>query len=184
MPDPRNIIDPYKYWTNEAIVADLDTKRHNFGVLCVNIQGDFNVGSVVRNANAFLAQEVILYGRKRFDRRGSVGTYNYTHFRHVREVDSLDIVLNDYELVVGVDNVEEAAPLEIFEWPTNKKVLMCFGEENSGLIPEIVTRCDSVVFIRQYGSVRSLNVGCASGIAMYDYCRKINAEICSPLGRA
>ena len=173
MSDPRNVIDTYKYWKHEAIIADLDVKRHNFGVLCCNIQGDFNLGTIVRNANAFLSQEVIIYGRKKFDRRGAVGTYKYTHFRHVRETEELDETLSGYDLIVGVDNVDRAIPLENFEWPKDKKTLMCFGEEGGGLPYEVIDKCHKIVYIKQYGSVRSLNVGCASSIAMFHYCTQL-----------
>lgn len=164
--DNRNVIDPYKYWNTEAIKADLDTKRHNFGVLTVNIAGDFNIGSVIRNANAFLAKEVVIYGNRKYDKRGAVGTYNYTNFKHVREVNELPDVP-----IIAIDNVPCSVPIENYVWP-NEYFLMAFGEENSGLPPEILDRAKTVLYITQYGSVRSLNVGCASAIAMYDFTRK------------
>ena len=171
--DTRNIIDPYKYWTTEAILADLDEKRHNFSVLCCNIQGDFNLSTIVRNSNAFLAKQVIIYGKKKWDRRGAVGTQNYTNFKHVCEADDsqLDELLKDCH-VIGIDNVENAKPINKFDWNIDKHIVMCFGEENSGLPKEILDICDDIVYIEQYGSVRSLNVGCASSIAMFDFCSK------------
>lgn len=169
----KNVIDYYKYWETDAIKADLDVKRHNFGVLATNIQGDFNVGSIVRNANAFLAKEVILYGRKNYDRRGAVGTQNYTQFNHVREFGLTD--QTNKVPIIAIDNVDGAVPMDDFVWPT-EYFLMAFGEEQVGLPKEILTIAQSVVFIRQYGSVRSLNVGCASAIAMYDYTNKLQAR--------
>lgn len=165
--DTRNVVDYYRYWETEAVKAHLDARRHAFSVVVWNELRDFNVGTVVRNCNAFLAKRVYLLGRKRFDRRGSVGTYLYEHLVHVERADELP------ELpIVGVDNVEGALPLEDFAWPAGE-FLMAFGHEQSGLPPELRERAAQLVYITQYGSVRSLNVGTASGIAMYDYCRKL-----------
>lgn len=169
--DPRNVIDYYKYWGTEAIKADLRTKHHNFSVLISNEFNDFNIGSVIRNANAFCAKEVIIFGRKKYDRRGTVGAHLYLDLKHVKMVEELDLV---GKIVVGFDNVEGALPVENFEWP-KEHVVMVFGQESTGLSSDMLKLCNHLVFITQYGSVRSLNVGCASAIAMYDYCRKMNS---------
>jgi tRNA G18 (ribose-2'-O)-methylase SpoU len=167
--DHRNVIDVYKYWTTEAIKGNLDTKRHNFSVLISNQFKDFNIGTVIRNANAFLAREVIVYGRKQFDRRGTVGTHLYENLKFVKFTEELDLA--DY-CVVGFDTGDDAVPVETFQWPKDKHVVMVFGQEDIGLVPELRNLCERILYIRQYGSVRSLNVGCASSIAMYDYCAK------------
>ena len=60
--ETRNIIDHYHYWATDAIKANLDTKRGNYSIVCCNIGNDFNIATVIRNANAFLAKEVIIYG--------------------------------------------------------------------------------------------------------------------------
>jgi tRNA G18 (ribose-2'-O)-methylase SpoU len=167
--DPRNVIDVYKYWTTDAIKADLRTKHHNFSALITNKHHDFNIGTVIRCANAFCAKEVIIHGRKKYDKRGAVGAHLYTTMKHVRFTDDLD--LGD-SLVVGIDNLDGAVPIESFEWPKDRHVVMAFGQEQTGLTPDMVARCHHLVYIKQYGSVRSLNVGVAAGIAMYDYCKK------------
>lgn len=171
MDETRNIIDYYHYWKTDAIKADLDTKRHNFSVLISNQLNDFNLGTVVRNCNAFLGKEVIIYGKRWWDKRGAVGTHNYENFKHIREVEEL--TFDDNTLVVGIDNIPEAVPIDTFEWPHDKHVVMVFGQEQVGIPPELHKVCSKFVYIRQYGSVRSLNVGTAAGIAMYDYCSKI-----------
>jgi len=160
--DNRNVIDYYKYWKTEAILADLNEKRFNYGVICANIQGDLNLGSVIRNANAFLAKEVIIYGRKKFDRRGAVGTQNYTNFKHVKEVDELPRNVP----IIAVDNIGSAVDISTFTFPS-EYFLLAFGEENVGVPQEILDVATATIYIKQYGSVRSLNVGCASAIAMY-----------------
>jgi tRNA G18 (ribose-2'-O)-methylase SpoU len=168
--ETRNIIDHYWYWDTEAIKADLDTRRHKFGVLTTNFGNDFNIASVIRNANAFMAEMVYIYGRRKWDKRGAVGTHNYLHIKHLP--DDFDLGgLEDYYTLVGIDNIPGAVPIDDFEWP--ERTLMCFGQEQIGLPQNVINRCKSVVYIKQYGSVRSLNVACASAIAMQDYCRKV-----------
>jgi tRNA G18 (ribose-2'-O)-methylase SpoU len=174
MEETRNIIDHYHYWKHDDIVADLDTKRHNFTVLCSNLGNDFNIATVIRNANAFLANSVWIYGNKQYDRRGTVGTHNYTHFRHFKEDQEAELLKAMRGMyVVGVDNVGDAKPINEFAWPVKKPVLMVFGQEQIGIPKKLLDLCDELVYIKQYGSVRSLNVGTASGIAMYDYCSKV-----------
>lgn len=167
--DNRNVIDYYKYWTTEAIKADLDLKRHNFSVLVGNEINDFNLSGVIRNCNAFLAKEVIIYGRKAYDRRGTVGTHLYENLKHVRFTDELSFPPDT--LVLGFDNIDNAKPLESHTWDYSRHAVMVFGQENIGLTEALRDLCHDLLYIRQYGSVRSLNVACASGIIMYDYCK-------------
>jgi tRNA G18 (ribose-2'-O)-methylase SpoU len=174
----RNIIDHYHYWRHEAILSDLDTRRNNFTVLCCNLYNDFNIATVIRNANAFLSKKVIVYGNKKYDRRGTVGTHHYTHLEYILNKEMLiDFLLqNNFYRIVGVDNVEKAVSLPKYDWGSPKKdqeILMIFGQEQVGIPEDILDLCDDVVYIPQYGSVRSLNVGTASGIAMYDYATKV-----------
>lgn len=171
--DTRNVIDYYKYWETEAITADLDTKRHNFSVLCANVQGDFNIGTVIRCANAFLAKEVMLFGRRAYDRRASVGTHHYTHFKHVRDLAGLEEVKASGAYIIGVDNMPGAEAIDDVEIPLDRHVVFAFGEEQVGLPQELLDVCDKLVYIKQFGSVRSLNVGVAAGIVMYEYCRRL-----------
>jgi len=176
--ETRNIIDFYAYWKHDAIVADLDARRNNFHVLCSNLYNDFNIATVIRNANAFLAKKVIIYGNKQFDRRGTVGTHHYTRFDHVRTKEGLIDFLSksNFHRIVGVDNVDRAVPIHKYDWGNPEKhqdVLMIFGQEQVGIPQDLLDLCDDVVYIQQYGSVRSLNVGTASGIAMHDFCSRM-----------
>lgn len=167
--DTRNVTNFFKYWTDEAIKTNLDSKRHNFSVLVQNVIKDFNLSTVIRSSNAFLAKEVIIYGSKQYDRRGAVGTHNYENIRHVKNTNEL--VFPDNYFIIGVDNIEDAKPIENYNYPTNKHVLFVFGEENIGLTDELKAICHDFIYIKQYGSVRSLNVGSAASIVMFDYCR-------------
>lgn len=165
----RNVIDHYKYWRTDAIVADLDKKRHNFSILISNQFNDFNIGTIIRNANAFLAKEVIIYGRKKYDRRGTVGCHLYSHIKHVKFIEELNF---SNSIIIGIDNLKDAKPIENFTWP-KEHIIMAFGQEDIGLPEEILNICHELVYIKQYGSVRSLNVGSASAIAMFAYCQNL-----------
>jgi tRNA G18 (ribose-2'-O)-methylase SpoU len=164
--DRRNIIDHYKFWEHEAIVADLDKKRTELVVVCENFAYDFNIATVIRNSNAFLAKCVWIVGRKRYDRRGACGTHKYEHVNHAKDIDS---VLENYpqHRIVAVDNVESAAAINEYRW--HDKCVVVFGQEQIGVSNNSLARADDVIYIPQIGSTRSINVGTASGIAMYSY---------------
>lgn len=161
----KNVIDFYKYWTNEGIKTDLDKKRFPFAILCCNLKGDFNVSCLIRSSNAFVAEKVFIYGNRQWDRRGAVGAHQYQHVVHIPEGRLADIP-NDFTWV-GIDNLPNASPIQNFVWP--KRPLLCFGEEEFGLSADVLEKCQSLVYIEQYGSVRSLNVAVAGGIAMHDF---------------
>lgn len=182
--DTRNIIDHYKYWTDDAIRADLDVKRHNFSVVCCNIGNDFNIATVIRNANAFLAKEVVIYGNKKYDRRGTVGTHHYTNFRHVKSINDLGSYIEKnvsmYEgkvKVLGIDNVPQANDINFYNFDSDIHYIMIFGQEQIGIPQNVLDIVDDVLYIPQYGSVRSINVGSASAIIMNSYCSKIFATL-------
>ena len=174
--ETRNVIDFYHYWKHEAILADLDSKRKNYSILCSNLYNDFNIATVIRNANAFLASKVIIYGPKQYDRRGAVGTQNYTRFEYCKTIDDLNNYINSLNMpikIVGMDNIPSATPIDDYVWNEDIHYIIAFGQEQVGLPQEVLDMCDDLLYIRQYGSVRSLNVGTASGIVMYDYCSKV-----------
>lgn len=164
----RNVIDQYQDLPTEEIKAELDKKRHPFATLCCNLEYNINIGTIVRTSNAFLSEEVFIYGRKQWDRRGAVGTHNYSNLNYIKEESGLDNLSN--YTIVGVDNTSQSIPVEKFIWPD--RPLMCFGNEKDGLPEEVLKRCENVVHITQYGSVRSLNVACAAAIVMYDFVNK------------
>lgn len=167
--DRRNVLDRYRYWRREAIVADLDTRRHPFHVAIENWQHDFNIGTIVRNANAFLAHTVHIVGRRRWNRRGAMVTDRYQHLEHHASVGELVGRCAERGLpLVGIDIVEGATPIERAVLP--ERCVLVFGQEGPGLSPEMRSACSAIHEITQYGSTRSVNVGVASGIAMYVWC--------------
>ncbi len=169
--DRRNVVDRYRYWRLDAIVADLDTRRHPFAVAIENWRHDLNIGTVVRTANAFLAREVIIVGNRRWNRRGAMVTDRYQHVRHVAGVAELQAhaVEHDY-LLVAIDNLPGSVPLETAELPVN--ALLLFGQEGTGLSAEARAAATTVCSIAQYGSTRSINAGVAAGIAMHAWIRQ------------
>jgi tRNA G18 (ribose-2'-O)-methylase SpoU len=169
--DRRNVIDQYRYWTVAAIVADLDTRRHDFAVAIENWQHDMNIGTVVRTANAFLAAEVIIVGRRRWNRRGAMVTDRYQHIRHVDSPAELaQYAAEAGYTVVAVDNLPGAVPIDSVQLP--RRSLLLFGQESTGLT-EPARACASLVCaISQYGSTRSINAGVAAGIAMHSWIRQ------------
>jgi tRNA G18 (ribose-2'-O)-methylase SpoU len=164
--DHRNVVDRYRYWRMEAIVADLDTRRHPLRVAIQNWEHDFNIGSMVRTANAFNVAGVHIIGRRRWNRRGAMVTDRYLHVVHHPDVADFARWLTEHDYTaVGIDNLPGSVPLERTDLP--ERVCLVFGSEGPGLTEEMVAVCRSLVAITQYGSTRSLNAGAAAAIAMY-----------------
>jgi len=169
--DHRNVLDRYRYWRLDAIVADLDTRRAPLEVAIQNFEHDFNIGSVVRTANAFNVARVHVVGRRRWNRRGAMVTDRYLHVEHHPDVAGLAEAVRGAGLtLVGVDNLPGAEPLETTELP--RACCLVFGSEGPGLTDEMVAACDRLVAITQHGSTRSLNAGAAAAIAMYHWSRR------------
>jgi tRNA G18 (ribose-2'-O)-methylase SpoU len=169
--DRRNVVDRYRYWRREAVVADLDERRHDFHVAIENWQHDFNIGSIVRTANAFLAKEVHIVGRRKWNRRGAMVTDRYQHVRYHGDITELAQWCRDESLpVVGIDNLPGSVPLEAFPLP--RSCVLLFGQEGPGLSPAAHVAARAVCSIAQFGSTRSINAGAAAAIAMHAWIRQ------------
>ncbi len=169
--DRRNVVDRYRYWRLEAVVADLDARRHPFSVAIENWEHDLNIGTVVRNANAFLAAGVHVVGGRRWNRRGAMATDRYQHVHHHPRVEDLLAWASAEGLpVLGVDNLAGSTP--ITEAAIPQACVLVFGQEGPGLSAAAHAGCEAVLSIPQYGSTRSINAGVASGIAMYEWVRR------------
>ncbi|HEY3547141.1 MAG TPA: TrmH family RNA methyltransferase [Propionicimonas sp.] len=169
--DRRNVSDTYRYLTVEAIVADLDTRRQPLHVAIQNWEHDFNIGSIVRTANAFNVAAVHIVGRRRWNRRGAMVTDRYLHVHHHPDEESFLAWLDANDVVaVGVDNIPGSVPLETAELPQH--CCLVFGSEGPGLTDTLAAGCTQLVAITQYGSTRSLNAGAAAAIAMYHWARQ------------
>ena len=167
-PWQRNVHDRYKSWDNEAIKADLKAKALPCALLMAQIEHDFNIGALIRNANAFGCFTVFYYGRRHIDRRGCLGSYKYIDLIHLPAIEAVEELKSQYSFVGLENNVEGTVPLKTFIYPD--RPLFIFGEEKDGIQPDLMKLLDHVVEIpANQGSVRSLNVGVSSGITLYDY---------------
>ncbi len=169
--DTRNVIDRYRYWRMEAIVADLDQHRHPFHVAIENWQHDMNIGSIVRSANAFAADTVHIIGRRRWNKRGAMVTDRYQHVLHHPDVADFVAWTTQRDLpIVAIDNVPGSVIIETYDFP--RACVLLFGQEGPGLSPEAIVAADAVVEISQFGSTRSINASAAAAVAMHAWVRQ------------
>lgn len=174
-----NVSDQYKkdkltQWTKELIKKDLQQKAFPYAVLMENFMGDFNIGTVIRSANAFNARAVYYLGRKHYDRRGTVGTHNYTDVIHLNDRQQLIELRKEYELVAVENTVPSAVTLDNTKYC--RPPLFILGEEGIGVTPETLELCEKFVYIPQHGSVRSLNAAVAGSIIMNDFVTKYSKD--------
>ncbi|MGP1498703.1 MAG: TrmH family RNA methyltransferase [Schaalia odontolytica] len=172
--DRRNVEDRYRYWTMDAIRADIAARSLPFEVAVENLDHDFNIGAIVRTANAMGARRVHVVGRKRWNRRGAMVTDRYLPVDHCREVaDLVEHCGGEGLTLVGVDNVEGSVALESATLP--ERACLVFGSEASGLSDDMIEACEVVVAITQRGSTRSMNVGHAAAIVMWAHASRLDA---------
>ncbi|EWS80259.1 rRNA methyltransferase [Brachybacterium phenoliresistens] len=166
--DHRNVVDRYRYWRREAIIADLDRSRHGLHVAIENLEHDANIGSIVRTANAFAVEAFHIVGRRRWNRRGAMVTDRYQHEMHHPDVaDLVAWARAEDRVLIGIDNVPGSVPLETAVLP--QRAVLVFGQEGPGISPALLDACRDVLAITQYGSTRSLNVAAAAAIAMHTW---------------
>jgi tRNA G18 (ribose-2'-O)-methylase SpoU len=138
-----------------------------------NWQHDFNIGTIVRSANAFLAREVHIVGNRRWNRRGAMVTDRYQHVLHHEDVPALAAYLRalpgEPVPLWGVDNLPGSLHLETTEVP--RRVCFLFGQEGPGLSGPAREACDATFSIAQFGSTRSINASAAAAIAMHSWVR-------------
>jgi tRNA G18 (ribose-2'-O)-methylase SpoU len=167
--DRRNVEDKYRYWSVEAIKADLDLHRTDLHIAIENWQHDLNIGTIVRTANAFNAACVHIIGKRHWNRRGAMVTDRYLNILHHTSVEEF-IASVQGRHIIAVDNVSNAVPLMSVSLP--KKSVLVFGGEGPGLSDEMLASSQQIVMIEQFGSTRSVNVGVAAGIVMYAWMRQ------------
>ena len=169
--DRRNVVDRYRYWKMDAIITDLDTRRHDFHIAIENWTHDFNIGTIVRSANAFLVKEVHIVGRKRWNRRGAMVTDRYQHIRHHETTSELSDYLREAGVrLLGIDNLPGSQPIETMTLP--RRCALLFGQEGPGLSEAARDACDGTFSIAQFGSTRSINASAAAAIAMHTWVRQ------------
>jgi len=169
--DTRNVVDAYRYWRREAIIADIDQRRHRLHVAIENFGNDAKIGAVVRTANAFAVDTVHIVGRRRWNRRGAMVTDRYQRLLHHDTTEELLVFARGAGLaVVAVDNVPGAVRLEETTLP--RDCLLVFGQEGPGISTSAQSGAALTVSIAQFGSTRSINAGAAAGIAMHAWIRQ------------
>ena len=171
--DTRNLVDKYKGMSNEDIVAELDKSRVPLEVAIENLAHDFNIGTVVRNANAFNMARVHIIGKRKYNRRGAMVTDKYLHMDHFATVDEFiaDAHARGMKVVAVDNNRPESKPLQQTQLVPNS--ILVFGSESDGISQELLDKADQAFYIEQLGSTRSINVGCASAVAMYEAVRQL-----------
>ncbi len=171
MEDTRNLIDEYKGLENEQVFSILSKKRIPLEIAIENVEHDFNIGSIVRTANSFNVQKVHIIGKKKYNRRGAMCTDKYLKIMHHPTLEDFLKTQKDRELIAIENNIERAKPLHDKKFANDTTLI--FGSENNGITSELLENADDVRFIESFGSTRSVNVGVAAGIAMYEYVRQI-----------
>jgi len=166
--DRRNVLDKYRYWKVDAIVGDLNKRRHKLQIAIENWQHDLNIGSIVRTANAFNVSAVHIIGKKDWNRRGAMVTDRYLTVIHHPTVTEFALWAKENAVpIIGIDNVPGSQQLESSELP--EKCVLLFGQEGSGMSAEAIEICSVLYAIEQYGSTRSMNASAAGAIAMYHW---------------
>jgi len=166
--DTRNVLDKFRYWKMEAIVAELDRRRHKFHVAIENWQHDLNIGSIVRTANAFLAEEVHIIGNRRWNRRGAMVTDRYQHVSHHPTVEEFVAWAKSRNLpIIAIDNVPGCQKIEEYSLP--EECVLLFGQEGPGLSEAAIEAAEVVLEITQFGSTRSINASAAAAITMHQW---------------
>ena len=170
MDDTRNLIDEYKGMPNEQVFAALEQKRTPLEIAIENVEHDFNIGSIVRTANSFNVSKVHIIGKKKYNRRGAMCTDKYLEILHHPTLDDFLKTQASRELVAIENNTDRAQPLHQKRFAKNTTLI--FGAENNGITSELLAKATDVRYIESFGSTRSVNVGVAAGIAMYEYARQ------------
>jgi tRNA G18 (ribose-2'-O)-methylase SpoU len=166
--DTRNVLDKFRYWKMEAIVAELDRRRHKYHVAIENWQHDLNIGSIVRTANAFLAEEVHIIGNRRWNRRGAMVTDRYQHVSHHPTVEEFVAWAKSRNLpIIAIDNVPGCKKIEEYALP--EECVLLFGQEGPGLSEAAIEAAEVVLEITQFGSTRSINASAAAAITMHQW---------------
>ncbi|MCA9332624.1 TrmH family RNA methyltransferase [Candidatus Saccharibacteria bacterium] len=169
--DNRNVIDEYRNWTVEAIKNDMISKSFPLHIAIENIQHDINIGSIIRSANAFNVAGVHIIGKKHWNRRGAMSTEKYLELYYYKITDEfVNWSIQNNKVIIGIDNIEGSKDLSNYEFP--KEIVLVFGQEGPGLSEDMQKHCKDILGIAQYGSTRSVNVGVAAGIVLYEWTKQ------------
>lgn len=175
MNDTRNVLDEFKGKTHEKIIEALDDRGVSLEIAIENLERDFNMGTIVRSANAFGVRHVHVVGRRQWNKRGAMMTDKYLHVHYYETSDGFFVAMKKQgKELIAIENNVASTPLRSIKLPQN--AVLIFGSEGAGISEELISKVDKIVHIEQLGSTRSLNVGVAAGIAMYEWLRQSVAD--------
>lgn len=164
--DTRNVLDEFKGWSHDAIVAELDKRGTGLEIAIENTERDFNMGTIVRSANAFGVRRVHVIGRRQWNKRGAMATDKYLHVHYYAMVEEFAAAMKERKrTIIAVDNITGSVPLGKTTLP--RDAVLVFGQEGPGISPELANMAEMIIAIEQFGSTRSINVGVAAGVVMY-----------------
>lgn len=171
MEDSRNLVDEFKGLGNEQVFSILEHRRTALEIAIENVEHDFNIGSIVRTANSFNVSVVHIIGKKKYNRRGAMCTDKYLKIIHHATLADFLLTQAGREIVAIENNTPRAKALHTKNFAPNTTLV--FGSENSGISAELLAQAADVRFIESFGSTRSVNVGAAAAIAMYEWTRQV-----------
>lgn len=171
----KNVVDFMKDWDNVAIKSWLDKRRFNYSILCSNVKYNLNLGNVIRSGNIFLTKQVILYGRRKWDKRPAVGCFLYENLKFfgLDQLEELKAFVKGSR-IIGLENSENAKNIRTFDWKDDRHTILVIGQESEGICKELLDLCEDVVYIKQFGATRCLNVASAAAIAMNEIANQLS----------
>ena len=166
MEDKRNVIDKFKGRSESEIINELDSEDHGLVIALENTERDFNMGTIVRSANAFGVRQIYVIGRRQWNKRGAMMTDKYLHITYLATTEEfIENMRNEGREIIAIDNIPGSVNMS--QTSLSKRVVLVFGQEGPGISAELTDAADQIVAIEQFGSTRSINVGAAATVAMY-----------------
>lgn len=171
VPDKRNVTDKYRQWPVLEIKDDMTARAFPLHIAIENYQHDYNIGTIVRSANAFAVSGVHIIGKRHWNRRGAMATEKYLELYHHPDIADFQewAQAADFK-IIGIDNIVGSVPLAKADLPV--QAVYVFGQEGPGLSTEMQALCKPIIAIEQFGSTRSVNLGVAAGIILYEWVRR------------
>lgn len=182
-----NVHDRLKGRSMESLRSYQSNDSAPFGVCILNLLGDLNVGIILRTAALTGAKKVFIFGRKKYDKRSTVGAYKYLDIEHIDNgmLDEMTVDPNTFHLTLFENHfypvfVEQGGvPLQEYDWHpvVGDGFMPClvFGNEGHGVPDNLMEPGCEIVSIEQRGVIRSFNVSSAASIVMYHLSQRLSS---------
>jgi tRNA G18 (ribose-2'-O)-methylase SpoU len=151
-------------------------------VVLENIRSAYNVGSVLRTADAFLLQAVYTTGysphppHKQIDKT-ALGAHETVLCRHFPDAAHAIASLKEEGFTVfAAEQAEDSILLNKIDAGAYKKIAVVFGNEVSGVEQSTILLCDACIEIPQLGMKHSLNIATAAGVLLWELVKPRIAE--------